>query len=545
MVPEVTGERPLTVASMWAPYAEHRIPLAKLVHVSVWKLTAGSLRTGMVINVLTMSAMAFAMILTARGLRGGTSYADAFFPLALLNWGNWFNLLWWWQINFILPMALVVALLVVVLRTRGRLTIRAALLAGACLILLPMNGPSGLAFVPAVALWLAYAGLLRWRSGEVHRRRDALLIWGMVAIALLLVRLYLLGLRKPDQRPAAPDLRAVLRATVQFLSMGLGPAASSSWKYYGSGVLGALVISSGLLLRSWYKRPGERLRTLGQLCLTGGMGCLALGLAWGRSGFGENAGLAAHYMIIALPALYCVYFAWGTCYPSAGGKLVQMCLLLLACGLFWDNMRVGLEAARLRGSQMEAFERDLRGGAPPLVLAQRHMEAIAPANDPDTLDGVCSEVAEYMRMLHRTGMGPFRLLRDVPLAPLREARAPVEPASVSQMTWEEDGTGRGTGKGAHLVFALERPRLVYGVRFRCSYKKQNGPALFELSWKDGGRNDFGKERFNLTRLHTKLEEQTVTIWVYDTVDQFRVSPDIKPFVIHITEIVLLVPATDS
>src|SRR5262249_21550422 len=141
----------LTVASMWEPYREHRIPLAKLVYVSGLKLTAGSYRTGMVLNVLIMSTMALALLLTARTLRGRTSYADAFFPLALLNWGYVANILWWWQIQFILPMALVVALFVIVLRARSQLTIRAALLAGVCLILLPLSGPSSLAFVPAVA----------------------------------------------------------------------------------------------------------------------------------------------------------------------------------------------------------------------------------------------------------------------------------------------------------------------------------------------------------------------------------------------------------
>ena len=43
------------------------------------------------------------MMLTARRLRGKTVLADAFFPLALLEWGQSENFLWTWQLMFMVP----------------------------------------------------------------------------------------------------------------------------------------------------------------------------------------------------------------------------------------------------------------------------------------------------------------------------------------------------------------------------------------------------------------------------------------------------------
>jgi hypothetical protein len=104
-----------------------------------------------------LSAMAFALIRMSKRLRGQMSYSDALFPFALLNWGHWFSFLWWWHINFILPVAVLVVLFRIVLGNPTQLTVRDAVLAGACLVLLPLTGPAGLAYVPAVAFWLAYS----------------------------------------------------------------------------------------------------------------------------------------------------------------------------------------------------------------------------------------------------------------------------------------------------------------------------------------------------------------------------------------------------
>jgi hypothetical protein len=86
MVPILAGEKPVNVAWLWSEHNGHRIPLPKLLLLAAYKLTGSDFRVGMYANVLALGALAFTMIRVAKALRGGSSYADAFFPLVLLHW---------------------------------------------------------------------------------------------------------------------------------------------------------------------------------------------------------------------------------------------------------------------------------------------------------------------------------------------------------------------------------------------------------------------------------------------------------------------------
>src|SRR6188474_791651 len=96
---------------LWKPWAEHRMPLAKLIWKGVLQLTGYDFRTGNFLTVLALAAIAGAMIWTARKIRGHTILADAFFPLAILNFGQAQVFLWWWQVNHVLAPILASVLL--------------------------------------------------------------------------------------------------------------------------------------------------------------------------------------------------------------------------------------------------------------------------------------------------------------------------------------------------------------------------------------------------------------------------------------------------
>jgi hypothetical protein len=73
---------------LWSTWAEHRLPLAKIIWKSVLQSSGYNFRTGNFLTVLALALLAFAMIWTSRRIRGRTSIADAFFPLVLLNFGQ-------------------------------------------------------------------------------------------------------------------------------------------------------------------------------------------------------------------------------------------------------------------------------------------------------------------------------------------------------------------------------------------------------------------------------------------------------------------------
>src|SRR5207302_1253006 len=152
VVPQVAGDQPVTLAWLWARHTDHRIPLPKLLLMGLYRLSGYDLRAGMVVNVLALGALTAALVRTAKRVRGRLSPADAFFPLVLLNWGHVENLLWSWQIAFILSTVLAGSFLILVTRRGGPPSLGVTAGAGVCLLLLPLCGSNGVALVPALAL---------------------------------------------------------------------------------------------------------------------------------------------------------------------------------------------------------------------------------------------------------------------------------------------------------------------------------------------------------------------------------------------------------
>jgi hypothetical protein len=81
MVEVLGGQQPVDAGWLWQPRNEHRIPLPKLVLLGLYSMSGWDFRAGMYFNVLLLAALAGGMMRVAAQQRGGTSYADAFFPL--------------------------------------------------------------------------------------------------------------------------------------------------------------------------------------------------------------------------------------------------------------------------------------------------------------------------------------------------------------------------------------------------------------------------------------------------------------------------------
>jgi hypothetical protein len=219
-----------------------------------------------------------------------------------------------------------------------------------------------------------------------------------------------------------------------------------------------------------------------------------------------------------------------------------MCLFTVACVLFLFNVQAGREwAASFLGERNTAFERHLRAGTPLSTLVEyydHYFKNIDSRNED-------KEFTESLRLLRQAGVGPFRHLRADPA--VREVPIPVVPAAVNQMTWN-NGAGRGIGNNPYLLFALKGPRFVHAIRLKCSYADAavtSEEANFQMFWKKGANAFTDAERSVRWSLDRGRGERTMTIWVNDTVDRFRIHPDNKPCVFRLSRIVLLAPATGS
>ena len=170
LVPPLTGKEPNLLNWFWAQNNEHRTPFPRLILLTLLKISDGDFRVGMLFNIIILGALSFAMISVARQRRGGqTRFTDAFFPVALLHLGHWENLFWSWQLNQVLPTALICVLLLVFVTQGSFATSGAALVGGITLMLLPLCGANGLIFVPPLALWIGYCGVIHWRGKKKER----------------------------------------------------------------------------------------------------------------------------------------------------------------------------------------------------------------------------------------------------------------------------------------------------------------------------------------------------------------------------------------
>jgi hypothetical protein len=408
IVPAVTGEQPVTFAWLWSQYNEQRLFLPRLILLAAYKLSGYDFRAGMFINVAVLGALAAAMILTARKLRGRTSFTDMFFPLTLLNWGQAETLLMSMLVQYVTSTLLASIVLLIMVRKESPAKFGTAILAGACVVLLPLCGANGLALVPALAIWLCAFALRSWYSQQRCGRGSGLIMVAFACAGFLFTGLYFRAFKGPDANVKKPTLETALTTCGEFLSTAFVPQAWSSWPWLAFLAVVLSLSGAATLVAVWYRQPQQRFQSVGLLLFLAGMACLVVGLGWGRAGIGQGIGLSHRYATLLLPWSCCLYFVWTICYPRTLGRLGQVTLWLIACTMFLPNVREGLSYAKGRRLQMVEFEREVRAGKSIPWLAKQftHGELAIFHHE--------QHLAKQLRRLHKAGIGVFRSLHVGP-----------------------------------------------------------------------------------------------------------------------------------
>ncbi len=397
LVPVYTGNEAVTPAWLWAAYNEHRLPLPKLLLVVGGAATGHDYRTGVLLSALALSALAGLMIFTAGRLRGGTSFADVFFPLALLHWGQSETLLISFALNLVASTVLAGLALLVLVRVRGLPSPRQGLLFGLLLLALPLCGSNGFVLVPPLALWLTLAAATRWRSGDPKGRRHAALWFALALAALALVAVCLLSMEPVRGSPPRPTAEQLIRTAAEFLTAGFGPFARTSWPFSGV-ALGAIALLAAFRLRQeWRAVPADRLRILGLLAFGAALVALALAVGWGRGAMGAGTGFATRYTTMAAPALCLVYFVA----RAAPRRAFAIGLAVLLAALFVFNTIQGVTRAEARRARMHELQRDVAAGLTSAELAKKWTARIYhPAGE--------AILTAFFEMLRQARQGPYR-----------------------------------------------------------------------------------------------------------------------------------------
>lgn len=399
VLPQLVGAEPITLAWLWAPHNEHRIPLPKLLQVGLTHLAGCDFRAALYFDAVLMGLTALLLLAALRQARGRTVFTDAFVPLALLHLGYYETWLWGFVVALVAGTFLMGSVLALLVCIRGTPDPRTGLLLGVCLLLLPLCGAHGLLLAPPLALWLLAAAGAALRSPEAGTRRGGVLLLGLLLLLAGLGGLHLLGNEPLAARrdAAAPEPAAAVRVAAQFLAVGFGPCTGYRWALWTLGAtLLYLATAAALLLVAW-ARPAERWRATGLLLFLAGGVLLALGIGWGRAGRDPYAGLSLRYIPLSAPLLCAVYCTWSL--YGGRGMRVALCTLLLACALV--NTREGLAGGPQWRQRLQAVEDLARAGLPPAALARTpEGRALFPGGQ--------ERLAEGLELLHRTRLGPYR-----------------------------------------------------------------------------------------------------------------------------------------
>ncbi|MCD4726153.1 MAG: hypothetical protein K8R46_00685 [Pirellulales bacterium] len=396
-LPVTAGQQPASLSWLWSTHNEHRMVVPRLIYLGLGLSSGFDFRAGAFYNIIALSGLSLAMMVGARAVRGRTSVYDAFFPLLLLHWAQCENIVWGFQLNFITSAVLAGVVLLAIVRCGERLSLALALLITVCLVGLGLCGLYGLVYLPALACWLAYAGISRCRDPAPRAWRDGLSLIALAGLPLALVAACSVGFRAHPQ--VAWDVWGLLVIPWQFLSCGFGPGAKEIWPVSGLLVAAACGYALWQFQDVYRRQPRQRVRAAGLFCFLGGIVTLALAIGVGRAFEDPQAGFMHRYMTLAAPLL-CLFYLQFTLYGSPAVRIhLQRAMAVLMCGLLLVNMPKGLRYAEDFRRLMTRLEADIRSGIPPADLAIRHGEALGFATE--------EVFALRLEMLRQARLGPY------------------------------------------------------------------------------------------------------------------------------------------
>jgi hypothetical protein len=351
---------------------------------------------------------------------------------------------------------------------------------------------------------------------------------------------YFVDFHQPRVHPLPPSWRSFAKTFAQFLSTSTGIAAHHLWPYSAILVTGCVALCLGQLLMAWRQRR-ERFRAIGLLLFLAAMASLALGIAWGRSGYQLDYGLEPRYATLALPGILAVYFTFVVGARRALARALQTGLFLAFLAMVPYNWYDGVSFAQGHAQRFVAFRKHLRAGVPVSILAQRY----SGVSNVVGLHPDAGLLEHYLRSLHDQGLAHLARMRlDQQMDGLRKEAFEAEVAYSNQITWDGHGRGSGLGDDPFVVFHMKQPRFVFAVTFQVSYSNRankRANANLQAFWKKGADTHFLEEVSQHVSLPDRAASKPVTIWIMDTIDELRIDPDDTPSDFRLTDLSLLVP----
>jgi len=375
VVPVLVGQASLG-ETLWAQSGEHRNILPKLIQVALFKLTH-DFRASPIFHTLVLGLLAALLIRGVRRLRGVASYADLFFPAALLNWAQLVNRRSGVRLMFPLGALFFMGGALAILSLAARWRRRTLLVLCACVLALPLCGVNGILLAAPLAVWLSVWGVSRWRrASDSAARQDGALLLAVGAVTLALCVVIFGGIAPVPSWEGPSGLVSSLEMATRFTTLGWGQLAIFSWPSSGWITVGFALATAALLLwRTLRCRPEERPEASGLLTALAAFAVLAIGMGLGRSGHGVETGHNPRYGPQAVAFLCLSYLLWMRYGPALARRLVPAVLAAILCaGFAFNSSSARDNLAEGQAQDREMFQKDVWEGASDRELAVAHVE---------------------------------------------------------------------------------------------------------------------------------------------------------------------------
>src|SRR5262249_31903361 len=292
---------------LWSQHNEHRMPVQKLLLLGLYRISGSDFRVGMFYSATALILMTCFLLAVAQRLRGRIAVTDIFIPLLLLSWGHYNNLLWSVCAGYLTIVLLAVLPIGLIpwSPTPGRAT---ALGMAVLVCVLPLTGAIGLAFAAPLAAWMLLTAMAVRKTNPGAARDMG--IGGILSFCLM--ALYFVGYHGSGI-PSAPGIGSRLKASIDFLSLSMGPlgelgqsdlggvSVREVWGYAAAGIL-VLCVAINWGSAFWNRR--EFVRRTGMALLITGSLLLALAIGWGRT-----QSLWPRYVTLGAPGLLAAYMS--------------------------------------------------------------------------------------------------------------------------------------------------------------------------------------------------------------------------------------------
>lgn len=475
-LPFVTDKAPLRLEWLWQPHNEHRILLPKLFCWATLKLDGGSFVLAKYLYSIALSSCAALLLLSLRKARGCLLWTDVAIPVVLLGFHNLFNTLWFFQAPFILATILTYFLLAMMVRNRTVLRTPGALLAGVCVISLPLCGANGLIVAIPLIIWLLFSALYCFRSRPAAVGAGAICVLSTI-IAITVCRFYFVGLNHPIAGAHLPWSK-VCQDAAGLMAFGAGYAAKLSWR--AAGLFVALIVAgiALMLLFSAWKHRDDRYRAISLFVIIAALVGLAATVAYGRdvSPFGTLGYLQDRYAMLLTPlSLVCYLAASLHSGSNTWGRGLRLLLASLFLLILPYNISQGIHWGHKFDTLFDGMYTEVSRGQPAWAIAAKYQgfEGISP---------FAGELeSNLLDLKHVNALGMSRLNEAfpgegysiVPLSPyLTECiRSAWDPAS---------GKGEVIGESPALRFDLKLPLKAAALRMKLNFLDVRGEHISSM-----------------------------------------------------------------